>query len=79
MANMVIQAPPSSGSVYHKYKGTFSMVLLAIIDARYCFRLVDIGAYGRNSDGGKLLASAFGTALHIGYPGRYHPPRGRPS
>ena len=61
--HVVIEAPPSSGTLYYNYKGTFSIVLLAVVDARYCFRLVDIGAYGRNSDGGTLSSSAFGTAL----------------
>ncbi|XP_031165435.1 protein ALP1-like [Sander lucioperca] len=52
-----------SGSQYFNYKGTFSIVLLVVVDARYLFRVVDVGAFGRSSDGGTLAASAFGAAL----------------
>ncbi|KAL0177586.1 hypothetical protein M9458_026480 [Cirrhinus mrigala] len=58
--HVVIEAPPSSGSLYYNYKGAFSIVLLAVVDARYRFRLVNIDAYG---DGGTLTVSAFGSAL----------------
>uniref|UniRef100_A0A3B1K630 DDE Tnp4 domain-containing protein n=1 Tax=Astyanax mexicanus TaxID=7994 RepID=A0A3B1K630_ASTMX len=61
--HVVMRAPNNSGSQYYNYKGAFSIVLLAVVDARYLFRVVDIGAFGRNSDGGTLAASAFGETL----------------
>jgi hypothetical protein len=58
-----IQAPPGSGTLYFNYKKNFSVVLLALVDADYRFRVVHIGAYGRASDGGVLAASALGRGL----------------
>ncbi|XP_029915000.1 zinc finger protein 862-like [Myripristis murdjan] len=39
--HIVIQAPANSGSQFFSYKGTYSIVLLALVDVRYLFRMVD--------------------------------------
>lgn len=50
--HVVIQCPINSGTEYYNYKGTFSFVLLALVDSKYRFIFADIGAQGRISDGG---------------------------
>ncbi|KAK0134928.1 Protein ALP1-like [Merluccius polli] len=61
--HVVIRAPDNSGSLFYNYKGTYSVVLLAVVDSEYCFRVVDVGSYGRTSDGGVLANSNFGQKL----------------
>lgn len=61
--HIVMQAPQHSGSFYYNYKGTHSVVLLALVDAQYKFLYVNVGCNGRISDGGVFSNSSLSTAL----------------
>ena len=53
-----MQAPDNSGSLFYNYKGTYSIVLLELVDANYKFIYIDVGCNGRISDGGVFSNSS---------------------
>ena len=52
-----MQAPRTTITRYSQF------VLLAVCDYNYCFTMLNIGDYGRLSDGGVLSNSSFGNAM----------------
>ena len=61
--HIAIQAPAHSGSVFFNYKHFYSIVVMALVDARYRFTMVDVGANGRACDAGIFGRSNMATAL----------------
>jgi hypothetical protein len=58
-----IKQPACSGSKFFNYKHTFSIILLALVDANYKFLFCDIGSQGRCSDSGVYSESELRIAL----------------
>lgn len=58
-----IQKPAHSGLLFFNYKGFYSIVLMALVNSRKEFIMVDVGINGRVSDGGVLFYSKFGEQL----------------
>ena len=70
--HVVITSPAKSGSLFFNYKHTFSINLMALVDANYRFIFVDIGQYGSNADGPVFQKSQFGQMYmrdELGVPG----------
>jgi len=67
-----IKMPTGSGSLFYNYKYFFSILLLALVDANYCFIAVNIGAVGKSSDSNVFKKSNIRRKLEsnqLGIPG----------
>lgn len=60
-----IQRPIESGGQYFNYKRSFSVNMMAVVDAHYCFRYVAVGAQGSANDAAVFAESQFGAALSM--------------
>jgi len=60
-----LEYPKNSGSMYN-YKNFFSLIFMAICDSNYCFRIVVVGSYGKESDCNVFKTSTFGKKLYSG-------------
>jgi len=56
--HVMIRAPPDCGSDFYNYKGSNSIILLAVVDHDYCFSYINVGANGKCSDGGVFQNSS---------------------
>jgi hypothetical protein len=61
--HIIIHCPPNAGSQYFNYKQYHSTVLQPVVDTYLKFVTVDIGACGKQSDGGVFPNSALHQSL----------------
>jgi hypothetical protein len=61
--HVIIYCPAHSGTMFYNYKSYFSIVLQGLVDANYKFLNIDVGGYGKQSDGGTCRSSAL--FLHL--------------
>lgn len=64
--HIAIRKPPNSGSLYYNYKSYFSLVLLAICDARLRVIYANYGSYGSQGDAGIFSRTDFAQLLNSG-------------
>ena len=60
------KCPPNSGSLYYNYKGFYSVVPMAFVDADYKFIWADIGGMGSASDAQIYNASELNECVEDG-------------
>lgn len=58
-----LKCPDKSGSLYYNYKDFFSVVLFALVDAKYKFIAIDVGSFGREGDAGIFMKTKLGKAI----------------
>jgi hypothetical protein len=58
-----LHCPPNPGSQYFNYEQYHSIVLQAVVEANLKFVTVDVGAFGKQSDGGFFRNSALYQSL----------------
>lgn len=61
-----LRRPANSGSMFYNYKQFFSITLMAVVDAKYSFVMIDVGAYGKDSDAGVFANSSINHAITNG-------------
>ena len=64
--HVAIKKPPHSGAAYINYKGFFSIVLLALVDANYRFLWADVGGVCSQCDAQIHNASELAEVLQNG-------------
>ena len=64
--HVAIKKPKKSGTLYHNYKGFFSIPLLALVDADYRFLWAEVGGQGHMSDAQIYLETSLREAFEDG-------------